>query len=173
MSWENEHPRREHPRREHPRSERPRRAQRKLEELRNALAGKARFEIHPLDIEEARRRYTEEGFEFTIALREFLEKYGEFTVTWSFRFGETFLTTSVAQTMDSAHSLPRSVRVFSTRIGRPVLLVGTATDTQEAVLLSDDGDVYLAGDAGIQRVANGFDNALRALVTGDWDKRFF
>ncbi|RXS83479.1 RHS repeat-associated core domain-containing protein, partial [Streptomyces sp. TM32] len=144
-----------------------------LEALRNSLADRARFEIHPLDIAEARRRYEEEGFEFTAGIREFLETYGEFTVTWSYRFGETFLTTSVEETMDSAHSLPRSVSIFGKRIGRPVVLVGTATDTQEAVLLADNSDVYLAGDAGIQRVANGFGNAVRALVAGDWDKTFF
>ncbi|GGN36971.1 hypothetical protein GCM10012285_11300 [Streptomyces kronopolitis] len=146
---------------------------RELEALRNSLADRARFEIHPLDIAEARRRYEEEGFEFTAGIREFLETYGEFTVTWSYRFSETFLTTSVEETMDSAHSLPRSVRIFGKRIGRPVVLVGTATDTQEAVLLADNSDVYLAGDAGIQRVASGFGNAVRALVAGDWDKTFF
>ncbi|MER7987649.1 SUKH-3 domain-containing protein [Streptomyces noursei] len=144
-----------------------------LEALRSSLEGRARFEVHPSDIEQARQRYEEEGFEFTAGLREFLETYGEFTVTWSYRFGETFLTTSVEETMDSAHSLPRSVGIFGKRIGSPVLLVGTATDTQEAVLLADDGDVYLAGDAGIQRVANGFDDAVRALVEGEWDKTFF
>ncbi|WP_030670886.1 SUKH-3 domain-containing protein [Streptomyces rimosus] len=144
-----------------------------IEELRSSLAGRARFEVHPLDIEQARQRYTEEGFEFTSEVREFLEAYGEFTVTWSYRFGETFLTTSVEETMDSAHSLPRSVRIFGKRIGRPVLLAGTATDTQEAVLLADSGDVYLAGDAGIQHVATGFAHAVRALVTDDWDKTFF
>ncbi|KUL36072.1 hypothetical protein ADL22_25515 [Streptomyces sp. NRRL F-4489] len=144
-----------------------------IEELRESLAGAARFETHPLDMERARRRYEEEGFAFTAGVREFLEAYGEFTVTWRYGFGETFLTTSVAETMDSAHSLPRSVGFFGRRIGPPVLLVGTATDTQEAVLLAGDGDVYLAGDAGIQRVANGFGNAVRSLVMGDWEKRFF
>ncbi|GAA2665577.1 SUKH-3 domain-containing protein [Streptomyces lunalinharesii] len=144
-----------------------------LEELRDSLADRARFEIHPSDVEQARQRYEEEGFEFTAGLREFLQTYGEFTVTWSYRFGETFLTTSAEETMDSAHSLPRSIGIFGKRIGSPVLLVGTAFDTQEAVLLADDGDVYLAGDAGIQRVANGFGDAVRALVEGAWDKTFF
>ncbi|MER6050437.1 hypothetical protein ABT168_23830 [Streptomyces sp. NPDC001793] len=64
------------------------------------------------------------------------------------------------------------MRVFGDRIGSPVLLVGTATDTREAVLPAGDGDVHPAGDAGIQRVAGGFGNAVRALVAGGWDKTF-
>ncbi|WP_268977862.1 hypothetical protein [Streptomyces sp. GS7] len=39
-------------------------------------------------------------------------------------------------------------------------------------MLADNSDVYRACDAGFQRVANGFDNAVRALVADDWDKTF-
>jgi hypothetical protein len=58
------------------------------------------------------------------------------------------------------------------RLGFPVALVGTAFDTEEAVLLAEDGDILLYRDAGFQRVANGFDSAVRAVVTGDWDKTY-
>ncbi|AJP05222.1 hypothetical protein TU94_31170 [Streptomyces cyaneogriseus subsp. noncyanogenus] len=63
--------------------------------------------------------------------------------------------------------------VLAKRLGFPVALVGTAFDTAEAVLLAEDGDILLYGDAGFQRVANGFDSAVRAVVTGDWDKTYF
>ncbi|MFG2888050.1 SUKH-3 domain-containing protein [Streptomyces sp. NPDC048248] len=144
-----------------------------LRELRSLLAQKAHFEVHPVDIEDARQRYTEEGFEFTTELQKFVETYGELTVTWTYSHGETEFTTSTERTMDAAHSTPRSARIYGQRIGQPVLIVGTAFSTEEAVLLAGNGEIFLAGDAGIQRVAKGFENAVQALVTGEWDKTFF
>jgi hypothetical protein len=144
-----------------------------IQELRDALSGAANFEVHPLDIEDACRQYAEDGYEVTPQLREFLENYGELTVTWQFRESEVEVTTSVERTLEATHATPRNARIFAKRLGRPVLLVGTAFETEECVLLADNGDILLAGDAGFQRIAGGFENAVRALVTGDWDKTFF
>jgi hypothetical protein len=144
-----------------------------LQELRDALSGTATFEFHSLDIESACRQYTEDGYDVTPQLREFLEHYGEITVTWMWRQREQQLTTSVETTLESAHATPRNVRVLSKRLDTPVLLVGTVFSTEECVLLAENGDVLFYGDAGFQRVANGFENAVRALVAGDWDKSFF
>ncbi|MEK2474462.1 MULTISPECIES: SUKH-3 domain-containing protein [Streptomyces] len=146
---------------------------RALQELRDALSGPATFEVHPLDIEEACQRYTEDGYEVTDQLREFLESYGELTMVLKFQNSEMELTTSVERTLESTHATPRNVRIFAKELGQPVSLVGTAFVTEEAVLLAENGDVLFVGDAGYQRIANGFENAVRALVTGNWDRTFF
>ncbi|MFG2137796.1 SUKH-3 domain-containing protein [Streptomyces sp. NPDC048650] len=126
-----------------------------------------------LDIGEACQRYTEDGYEVTDQLREFLESHGELTMFLKFQTSEMELTTSVERTLKSTHATPRNVRIFAKELGRPVSLVGTAFVTEEAVLLAENGDVLFAGDAGYQRIRNGFENAVRALITGDWDKAFF
>ncbi|UQA92204.1 SUKH-3 domain-containing protein [Streptomyces halobius] len=144
-----------------------------IQKLRDALSGAANFEVHPLDIEEACRRYAEDGYEVTPQLREFLENYGELTVTWRFRDSEVEVTTSVERTLEATHATPRNARIFAKRLGEPVLVVGPAFETEECVLLAESGDILLAGDAGFQRVANGFGNAIRALIASDLDKTFF
>ncbi|MGW3120302.1 SUKH-3 domain-containing protein [Streptomyces sp. NPDC001107] len=144
-----------------------------IQEIRDSLSGIAKFEVHPLDIDDAFQRYIEDGYEVTAQLQEFLEKFGELTVTWRFRDSEVELTTSVERTLESTHATPRNVCIFSKRLGQPVALVGTAFDTEECVLLAENGDILFAGDAGFQRIANGFENAIRALATDNWDKTFF
>ncbi|WP_371482492.1 SUKH-3 domain-containing protein [Kitasatospora sp. NBC_00315] len=141
-----------------------------LDRLRDTLTGAQRFEVGPLDVEDACRRYAEAGYEVTPRLREFLENYGELTVTWMFRQWEVELTTSVEQALD----MPvRSARIYAKRIGEPVLPVGVTSSTEDWVLLAENGDILIAGDAGVQRVANGFAPSLQALITGDWDMTFF
>ncbi|MFK4103947.1 SUKH-3 domain-containing protein [Streptomyces sp. NPDC019531] len=141
--------------------------------LRDTFTGVARFEVRPVDLEDARRRYAEEGFDFSPRLREFLEIYGEITVNWEWRERRQEFTTSVERTLDAPHGTPRNMNIYAKRIGRPVLPVGMVFSTEECVLLADNDDILFAGDAGIQRVANGFEDAVRALVTADWDKTFF
>lgn len=141
--------------------------------LQNDLKGAATVEIHPLDLDAACWQYADDGFEVPPRLRDFLENYGELTLTMTSRKGEWKLTTSVEQTLGSTHADPRNIRIFSKELGGPVLQVGTAFDTEEAVLLAENGDVLFAGDAGYQRIANGFGDAMRALATGDWDRTFF
>lgn len=133
-------------------------------------AGATHVEARPLDVEDSCRQYTEAGYEVTPQLREFLEHFGELTISLTYRDWVGELSVSVEGALDLP---PRNVRIDGKRIGRPVLPVGTAFDTEESVLLAENGDIFLAGDAGIQHVANGFENAIRALVTGDWDKTFF
>ncbi|MDF6020569.1 hypothetical protein [Streptomyces sp. JH34] len=48
-----------------------------------------------------------------------------------------------------------------------------AMETEENVLLVENGDIVFAGDAGMQRVGNGFERAVKAFVSGTWDKTFF
>ncbi|MEY9992248.1 hypothetical protein ABIE67_004280 [Streptomyces sp. V4I8] len=100
-------------------------------------------------------------------LREHLETYGELTVTWPFRTNETCLKAAAEEALDVP---PRNVHNYGRRLGRPVLPLGIAFSTEEAVLLAENGDLLFAGDAGMQRVANGFETALVALVTDDWDR---
>lgn len=142
-----------------------------VQELRNALKETAaRFQAGPLDVDDACRQYIEDGFEVTQQLREFLENYGELTVIWRWRQGEEELTTSV----ESALDVPlRNVRNYAKRIGQPVLPIGAVFSSREYLLLAENEDILFAGDAGIQRVANGFENAVRALVSGDWHKTYF
>jgi len=138
--------------------------------MRVSLAGAATFEAYPLDVEDACRRYAEAGYEATPQLREFLETYGELTVTWPFRDREVEVKISVEESLDI---LPARVRYFNKHLGRSALPIGIAFSTEEAVLLAENGDILFAGDAGMQRVANGFEAAVQAVVTGDWDKTFF
>ncbi|MEU6844892.1 SUKH-3 domain-containing protein [Streptomyces sp. NPDC046716] len=144
-----------------------------LRTLRDDLAGTASLTLHELDVEQACGQYAEDGYEITSRLREFLERYGEITVTWLWRQREQTLTTSVGTTLESTHATPRNVRVLGKRLGSPVLLVGTVFSTEESVLLAENGDILFYGDAGFQRVGHGFEDAVRALVAGDWDKTFF
>ena len=141
-----------------------------LERLRTALAGATRFEVGPLDVEDACRQYVEDGYEVTGQLRVFLANYAELTVVWKFRDWEEEVSTSVERALDAP---ARNVRIYAKRIGSPVLPVGAAFSTNEVLLLAENGDILLGGDAGIQRVAHDFEDAVHALVTGNWDKTFF
>ncbi|GGS73718.1 SUKH-3 domain-containing protein [Streptomyces griseoviridis] len=147
--------------------------QRAIQRVRDALSEDAELEVHPLDVEDACRRYAGDGYEVVPQLRNFLEAYGELTVSWTRREWRNELTTSVRATLESAHATPRNLGIHAKRLGFPVVLVGTVFETEESVLLAGDGDIFFFGDAGFQRVANGFENAVRAVLTGDWDKTFF
>ncbi|MFJ9406562.1 SUKH-3 domain-containing protein [Streptomyces sp. NPDC101393] len=126
-----------------------------------------------MDVEDVCRQYAEEGDEVTSRLRDFLANYGELTVTWMWRQHEVELTTSVERTLEATHAIPRNVRIDAKRIGQRLVLVGTAWDTEDVVLLAENDDIFISGDAGIQRIANGFENAIRAIGTDSWDKTFF
>ncbi|MBT2423416.1 SUKH-3 domain-containing protein [Streptomyces sp. ISL-22] len=138
--------------------------------LRERLAGTARIEAHPLDVEDACKQYAEAGYDVSAWLRQHLETYGELTITWRFRANETFLKVAVEEALDVSK---RNVRNYSRRLGQTVLPLGIAFSTEEAVLLADNGDILFGGDAGMQRVGNGFETSVVALVTDDWDKTFF
>lgn len=138
--------------------------------LQERLAGRARVEARLLDVEDACRQYTAEGYEVSTQLRAFLAAYGELTVTWPFRQSETYLEVAVEEALDIPD---RNVRLYGKRLGQAVLPVGIAFSTEEAVLLAESGEIFFGGDAGLQRVAHDFDAAVEALVTDDWDKTFF
>lgn len=144
-----------------------------IQALQDELSGVAHLSAGDLDIESACRQYAEDGYEVTPQLREFLQNYGEITVTWQFRDYEVEVTTATERTLESAHATPRNARIFARKLGQPIQLIGTAFDTEDCVLLAEDGGILLYSDAGYQRVANGFEAAIHALVTGDWDKTFF
>jgi hypothetical protein len=138
--------------------------------LTKRLAGAARFETRQVDVEAACRRYVEEGYEVTGQLRTFLDNYGELTITWPYRQGETFLKVAVEDALDVPN---RNVRIYGRRIGQNLLPVGMAFSTEEAVLLADSGAIFFGGDAGMQRVAKNFETAVTNLVADNWDKTFF
>ncbi|MFG2330991.1 SUKH-3 domain-containing protein [Streptomyces sp. NPDC048604] len=142
------------------------------ESLGRAFAGASRVECGPMDIEGACLVYQEAGFDVTDELVAFLGKYGETTVFWPSHVtgNETSLTISVEE---AAEAFAPNVRYFEKRLGMSALPVGIALSTEEMVLLAENGDIALGGDAGVQRVAHGFEEAVRALISGDWDMRFF
>ncbi|MFD6248861.1 hypothetical protein [Streptomyces roseolus] len=142
------------------------------ESLGRAFAGASRVERGPVDVEAALLAYREAGFDVTDGLREFLGTYGETTVFWlsDVSGDETSLTISVEE---AAQAFAPNVRYFEQRLGMSALPVGIAFETEEMVLLAENGDIVLGGDAGLQRVAHGFEEAMRALISGDWDKTFF
>ncbi|WP_329111855.1 hypothetical protein [Streptomyces sp. NBC_01353] len=142
------------------------------ESLGSAFAGALRVECGPADVEAARLSYQEAGFDVTDELVAFLEKYGETTVFWPSHVtgNETSLTISVEEAVEA---FPAYVRSFEKRLGMSALPVGIALSTEEVVLLVENGDIVLGGDGGVQRIANGFEASVRALISGDWDMTFF
>ncbi|WP_457031089.1 SUKH-3 domain-containing protein [Kitasatospora sp. P5_F3] len=126
-----------------------------------------------MDLEDLCRQYTEDGYEITSRLREFLAAYGELSVAWPFRDSGVEITTSTERTLEGTHATPRNIRIYAQRLGQGVALVGVAFSTEDCVLLAENGDILLAGDAGLQRVGNSFESAVQALVTGNWDKTSF
>jgi hypothetical protein len=148
-------------------SKRPR-----AEELQQALAGASSVELGDIDVEAACTAYRDAGYEVTEQLKGFLENYGELTVGWISRLNgnEQSLTVSVEEALDV---FSPNVKNYSKRLGAPVLPIGIAYDTDVAVLLAANGDILFAGDAGMQRVANGLEETVKALISGDWDRTFF
>jgi len=148
-------------------SQRPR-----SKELTESLAGALRVDFGEVDLEAATRRFVEAGYELTAWLLEFLANYSELTVVWRSSRGdwENELTTSVEDALEVYRG---NVTNYAKRLGRKVLPVGKAFATEERLLLDEDGGILLAGDAGIQRVANGFEDAVRSLIANSWDKTFF
>ncbi|WP_369142136.1 SUKH-3 domain-containing protein [Streptomyces sp. R44] len=142
------------------------------ESLGRAFTGASRVECSPVDIEAARLAYQEAGFDVTDELMAFLGTYGETTAFWPSHVtgDETSLTISVEE---AAEAFAPNVRYFEKRLGMSALPVGIAFETEEMVLLAENGDIVLGGDAGVQRVAKGFEEAVRALISGDWDMTFF
>ncbi|MFE7753325.1 SUKH-3 domain-containing protein [Streptomyces sp. NPDC057428] len=109
-------------------------------------------------------------YDVGVELRGFLEEYREFSISWIYREME------VGVQIDAEEALsfyPGNIRIFSQRVGRPLVPVGSAFATEEVVLIASDGDVFLAGDAGMQYVGNGFMQSMQALISGNWDKTFF
>ncbi|PBC69572.1 SUKH-3 immunity protein of toxin-antitoxin system [Streptomyces sp. TLI_235] len=138
--------------------------------LESALIGASQVEYRPVDLGDACARYREAGYEVTPWLRRFLENYCGLSVTWSFRgVLDVELVTDVREALD-VH--PANVRHYARRAGFQVVPVGLAFDTEESVLLAENGDILLGGDAGVQRVAHGFEEAMRSLIMDTWDKSY-
>ncbi|MFJ2914517.1 SUKH-3 domain-containing protein [Streptomyces sp. NPDC087228] len=142
------------------------------EALKALLAGVERVEFGEVDVEAACAAYTEAGYEVTGTLREFLENYGEIAVGWTApdTGEELVLAISVEEAMEV---YPPNVRSYSRRLGMQAVPIGIAMETEENVLLVENGDIVFAGDAGMQRVGNGFEAAVKAFVSSTWDKTFF
>ncbi|MFE6817716.1 hypothetical protein [Streptomyces sp. NPDC057677] len=142
------------------------------ERLSRAFAGASRVECAAVDREAALQAYQEAGFDVSDDLAAFLEAYGETTVVWPSHVtgDESTLTISVEEAVEA---FPAYVRSFEKRLGMSALPVGIALSTEEVVLLAENGDIVLGGDAGVQRIANGFEASMRALISGDWDMTFF
>lgn len=142
------------------------------ESLGRAFAGASRVECGPVDVEAACLAYRRAGFGVTDRLVEFLGTYGGTRVFWPSHVtgSETSLTISVEEAVEA---FPPNVRSYERRLGMSAVPVGIALETEEMVLLAENGDIVLGGDAGVQRVANGFEAAVRALISGDWDMTFF
>ncbi|MFG2134948.1 SUKH-3 domain-containing protein [Streptomyces sp. NPDC048751] len=142
------------------------------ESLSRAFAGALRVECGHVDVEAARLAYQDAGFDATDKLVAFLGKYGETTVFWPSHVtgDETSLTISVGE---ATEAFAPNVRYFEKRLGMSAQPVGIALSTEEMVLLAENGDIVLGGDAGVQRVGHGFEEAVRALISGDWDMTFF
>jgi hypothetical protein len=114
--------------------------------------------------------YEEAGYDVGAELRRFLEEYREVSISWIYREME------VSVQIDAKEALsfyPGNIRIFSQRVGRPLVPIGSAFATEEVVLIAGNGDVFLAGDAGMQYVGNGFIESMQALISEDWDKTFF
>ncbi|MEU1383509.1 SUKH-3 domain-containing protein [Streptomyces albidoflavus] len=138
--------------------------------LRDALPGATRVDLGPSSVDQVCRLYVEAGYDVEGGLREFFEEYREVSISWIYREMEVSVQIAAEEALSF---FPGNVDVFSRKVGRPLVPVGSAFVTEEVVLLAKGGDVFLAGDAGMQYVGNGFMQSMQALVSGVWDKEFF
>nr|WP_237530133.1 SUKH-3 domain-containing protein [Streptomyces sp. SID3915] len=138
--------------------------------LRDAFPGAARVDLGSASIDQVSRLYQEAGYDVGVELRRFLEEYREFSISWIYREMEVGVRIDAEEAL-SFH--PGNIRIFSQRAGRPLIPVGSVFATEEVVLIASDGDVFLAGDAGMQYVGNGFMQSVQSLISGNWDKVFF
>ncbi|MCK1795602.1 hypothetical protein MTQ01_06180 [Streptomyces sp. XM4193] len=145
---------------------------RAVDSVREAIASLGSLSVDPTSAENIEQQYAEEGFEMTEWLRSFLDSYEGLTIRYPFMNRVCSLSTTVEACLEAPHATPRSMRIYSKRIGIPVLPVGAAFETEDSLLLARNGDFLFASDAGIQWFAHGFESSARALVTGDWDRTF-
>ncbi|MBB3733256.1 hypothetical protein [Nonomuraea dietziae] len=124
------------------------------------------------DVEEVVTAHVEKGGTDGPVLREFVFRYANmrFIYPGGYVRMEVEVTTDVTAAL---HFYRAWVVEAERRVDVGLWPIGEAFDTAEAVLLGEDGVVYLFGDAGMQRVTRGFPESMLALVTGEWDKTFF
>ncbi|MEU2743743.1 SUKH-3 domain-containing protein [Streptomyces sp. NPDC007095] len=138
--------------------------------LRDAFPDATRVDLGSASVDQVSMLYEEAGYDVGAELRRFLEEYREVSISWIYREME------VSVQIDAKEALsfyPGNIRIFSQRVGRPLVPIGSAFATEEVVLIAGNGDVFLAGDAGMQYVGNGFIESMQALISEDWDKTFF
>ncbi|SNT64611.1 SUKH-3 immunity protein [Asanoa hainanensis] len=140
------------------------------EGLQDALAGALSVGIGDLDLDSARRGFLAEGYDFPTWLAAFVARYSELKVVWrATRGGVNELDTSVVAALDATHG---NVRLFGQRLGKRVLPVGMVFETEEQLLLAANGEIWIGGDAGLQRVGPDFEVSVKSLINNDWDKTF-
>ncbi|MFE2265618.1 SUKH-3 domain-containing protein [Streptomyces griseosporeus] len=140
------------------------------ERLREAFPGATRVDVGTASLEQVSRLYEEAGYPVGPELSTFLSEYRECSIAWLFRGMEVEV---IIDAEEALSFYPGNIRIYSKKVQRPLVPIGSAFATEEVVLLAPDGDVFLAGDAGMQRVGNGFVESMQALISGDWDKTFF
>ncbi|MEV0470268.1 SUKH-3 domain-containing protein [Streptomyces prunicolor] len=138
--------------------------------LSDAFSDATRIDLGPASVDHVSGLYEEAGYDVGAELRGFFEEYREMSISWMYREMEVGVQISAEEALSI---YPGNIRVFSQRVGRPLVPVGSAFATEEAVLIAGDGDVFLAGDAGMQYVGNGFLQSMQALISETWDKTFF
>ncbi|WP_331745532.1 SUKH-3 domain-containing protein [Streptomyces mirabilis] len=140
------------------------------QKLRDAFPDATRVDLGSASINHVSRLYEEAGYDVGAELRGFLEEYREVSISWMYREMEVGVQINAEEALSF---YPGNIRIFSQRVGRPLVPVGSAFATEEVVLIAGDGDVFLAGDAGMQYVGNGFIQSMQALISETWDKTFF
>ncbi|ATE55972.1 SUKH-3 domain-containing protein [Actinosynnema pretiosum] len=140
------------------------------QKLLDAFPGASRVDVGSASVDHVSRLYELAGYEVGAELRGFLEEYRECSILWMYREMEDGVRIDAERALSF---YPGNIRVFSQRVGRPLIPIGSAFETEEVVLIASDGDVFLAGDPGIQYVGNGFKQSMQAMISGNWDKTFF
>ncbi|THA23007.1 hypothetical protein E6R18_31650 [Streptomyces sp. A1277] len=151
---------------------RSKRHQGERESLKAVLAGVERIESGEVNIETAVGTYAEVGYEVTENLSEFLKNYGEIVVGRTYSATGEKMVLTVALEEEAMDVYPPNGRSYSRRLGMRAVPIGIALETEENVLLLENGDIVFAGDADIQRIGPGFEEAVKAFVSSSWDKTF-
>lgn len=139
--------------------------------LRQALDGASRVVFGEVQVDQAVAAYRSAGYEITDQHRTFLENYGELEISWV--FAKTGREVTIAVDLEEALDVFKpNVRHCARKVGMDVLPVGWAFDTDVVIMLAENGDILFDGDAGTQRVAHGFEEAVKALISDNWDKTF-
>lgn len=107
----------------------------------------------------------EDGYSVFPAARVFLERFGGLHLEWcDVLSNEQTLHTDVHDAI--ANVFRQNVMIFEERVGHRLCLVGEAFDGYMALLVADDGTVFVGVDDTLRRAGRSPEDALNNILLG-------